>query len=284
MDVVRRLSPPRTQPIKSESTRIDNECYDLFGERWWDPSGPVAGLHSMNPTRCRYIDRVFQAHFGPAVKNTGRFVDIGCGGGLVTEELSRKGYRIIGFDTSANSLEAARKHAADANVEAEYRYGSVYDLEIESASIDGVVICDVLEHLHDLPAAVSELSRVLKMGGVMVFDTINRTLKSYLLMIVLVQRVAKIVVPDTHDWRLFITPDELKTVLAENGLSVRELVGMTPAKGIFHVIANFLRGKSLGEFRTSANLATSFIGHAEKTCVAKGTVLSGNIATTLQRR
>jgi 2-polyprenyl-6-hydroxyphenyl methylase/3-demethylubiquinone-9 3-methyltransferase len=263
-----RSMQSRIEPIRPELTRIDNACYDRFHAAWWDPLGPVQGLHSINPTRCDYIDRVFRASLGLERTAGGWFVDIGCGGGLVTEELARRGYPITGVDISLPSLEAARNHAAAAGVQVTYHYGSAYALEVDSGTVDGVIMCDVLEHLHDLPRAISEGARVLRPGGVLVFDTINRTLKSYVLMILLAQEIFKVAAPKTHDWQLFIAPEELRTLLARHGLAIRQLAGLTPRQSIPRMIGNILQHKSIGEFGISDDLSVLYFGYAINTAAA----------------
>ncbi|RYG65545.1 3-demethylubiquinone-9 3-O-methyltransferase, partial [bacterium] len=211
-------SSPRTAPLDPARTDIDNDCYDAFGDRWWDEAGPLGGLHELTPVRVRYFDEAFRATLGPDAPGAKRFIDVGCGGGILTEAMARLGYRdLTGFDVSAPSLEAARRHAATHAVRVTYRSGSAYELDVETASVDGIILSDVLEHLHDLPRAARELARVLRPGGVLVFDTMNRTIRSYLLMIFAAERVLRVVPERTHDWSMFITPDEMRDVLTCEG-------------------------------------------------------------------
>lgn len=254
----------RTRPVDPRSTRIDNEHYDTFGNAWWDPLGPVAGLHEMNPVRCGYFDEVFKTELPADRSRPDRFLDVGCGGGLLTEALAARGYRMTGIDISESSLEAARRHAAANGVEVRYRQGSAYELEAEAGTIAGAVISDVLEHLHDLPRAVAELARVLRPGGILAFDTINRTVKSYVVMIVLAQNLVSLVEPRTHDWRLFIRPGELRRLLEEHGFEVRDLRGLVPAKSLPAAAASVWRSRQVGGFRLADDLSVSYIGWAVK--------------------
>ena len=138
------------------------------------------------------------------------------------------------MDPSTNSLVAARQQAAEELPTAqrpEFLEGTCYALPAADGALDGVVMSDVLEHFHDLRAAVGEVYRVLRPGGVFVFDTINRTYKSYLFAALLAPEVAAMVPPNTHDWRLFITPDEVEQLLNSTGFEVgprTDLVGMRP--------------------------------------------------------
>jgi 2-polyprenyl-6-hydroxyphenyl methylase / 3-demethylubiquinone-9 3-methyltransferase len=252
----------RVAPLDPAATTIDNECYDRFGDGWWQADGPAAGLHEINPIRVEYFDRIFRTELGESAPRTGRFIDIGCGGGILTEAMARRGYRITGFDVSESSLAAARRHAALERVDVTYRTGSAYQLDVATGSVDGVVISDVLEHLHDLGAAGAEIARVLRPGGVLVFDTQNRTVKSYLLMILAAERLLGIIPRRTHDWRMFITPTELDTVLEAHGLAVGELRGMTPALPLHRLVWTAWKHRRLGEFALSDDLSVSYIGYA----------------------
>jgi 2-polyprenyl-6-hydroxyphenyl methylase/3-demethylubiquinone-9 3-methyltransferase len=254
----------RTRALDPATTNIDNDCYHQFGDAWWSPDGPVSGLHEMNPARVAYFDAVFREQFGDGFKHDRRFIDVGCGGGILSEALARSGYKITGYDVSEPSLAVARRHAAIAGVRVRYESGSAYSLPIPDASVDGVITSDVLEHLHDLPRAAAELARVLKPGGVLVFDTISRTPKSYLLMIVLAQNVLRLVHPKTHDFAMFIRPNEMRRVLAEHRIEVREMKGLSPARPIAVVIWNVWRRRAVGPFTVSKDLAVSYLGYAVK--------------------
>lgn len=254
----------RTRAVDPATTSIDNECYHQFGESWWSLDGPVSGLHEMNPARLAYFEGVFRQRFGEGFKNERTFIDVGCGGGILTEALARSGYEATGYDVSGSSLAVARRHAALSGVSVRYESGSAYSLPIPDASVDGAIISDVLEHLHDLPRAAAELARVLKPGGVLVFDTISRTPKSYLLMILLAQDVLKLVHPKTHDFSMFIRPSELRSVLAKHGMEVREMKGLSPALPIAVVIWNVWRRRAVGPFAVSKDLSVSYLGYAVK--------------------
>jgi 2-polyprenyl-6-hydroxyphenyl methylase/3-demethylubiquinone-9 3-methyltransferase len=247
------------------AAEIDNDYYHAVGDSWWDAeNGPLRALHDMNPARVSYFDTTArEIHGRPAGEIT--VLDIGCGGGLVSEALARLGYRVTGIDLSAESVRVAQRHAAAQGVRVDYRVGSAYDLPAGDASVDVVVISDVLEHLHDLPSAVAEIARVLRPGGVVVFDTINRTLRSYLVAILISERWLKIIHPGTHNWRMFIRPFELRVVFARHGLRLSEVYGLAPAATPPQLAAALLRGQRLGQFTLTRSPAVSYIGHAVKT-------------------
>ncbi len=252
----------RLTPLDPGTVRIDNDYYSSVGDAWWDRRGPLRALHDMNPARVGYFDEV-----GVRLGDRGglRVLDVGCGGGLVAERLAALGYRVTGVDLSEGAVDAARRHARASGVEVDYHVGSAYELPVAPASIDMVVVSDVLEHLHDLPGAVAEMSRVLRPGGVLVFDTINRTLASYLVAILAAERLAKIIHPGTHNWRMFVRPRELAETLARHGLRPAEIHGLAPAASAHRLLAAVLRGRSLGGFHLTRSVAVSYIGHAVKT-------------------
>ncbi|KAF4656609.1 Hexaprenyldihydroxybenzoate methyltransferase, mitochondrial [Perkinsus chesapeaki] len=218
--------PDRLAVIKEEDTRIDNHLYDDVS--WWDENEVVHVLKKTNIIRCPYFHRQF-ANAGLSPSN-GRYLDVGCGGGLLTEDMaSLYGYNITGIDISEASLQQARQHGQHLP-NLHYQVGSAYEIPFEDSSFDGVIISEVLDHLMDLRKAISEIHRVLKPGGVVVFDTISRNFKSYLFMWLIAQELLQVMYNDTHDWRLFITPHEMEQLLRDTGFTVgnpkEEWIGM----------------------------------------------------------
>ena len=254
----------RTLPLDPAGFGIDNEFYDRLGDLWWDPQGPMSGLHEMTPTRLKYFSRAFTRILGDEALRSGRFIDVGCGGGILTEALARRGYKITGLDVSEGALSAARRHASASAVNVEYRRGSVYDLHVESATVDGVIASDLFEHLHDFPRAVSECARVLRAGGVLAFDTVNRTWLSLFGAVWMVQKWLRLMPPHTHHWKMFITPGELKTVFSRHGLQVAELRGISPAGHPVKLAYRLWKHRRFGRYRLSSDFRISYIGYAVK--------------------
>ncbi len=254
----------RTVPVDPMSVRINNTFYDELGDLWWDREGQMSGLHDMTPVRLAYFDQIFIQALGAESCRSGRFIDVGCGGGILTEALAKRGYPITGLDISEGALQAARHHAAGSGVKVEYRRGSACHLGIKTGSMDGVIASDLFEHLYDFPRAVSEMARVLKSGGVLAFDTVNRTWLSLFGGIWIVQKWLQVMPPYTHDWRMFITPGELKAVFSNFGLEVRETHGLSPVAHSLRLLYNLWKYRKFGPYKLSSDLRISYIGYAVK--------------------
>ena len=203
--------PCRIEPLPEGSADIDNDMYgdDALARSWHSPNQTkeLATLHLLNAARIPYFDRIWVQQLGLSPDRPGNFLEIGCGGGVATCALASRGYIMTGVDPAEASLEEAREHARKLGLQSRVLFapGTAYDLSgFPSESFQGIVMADVLEHLYDLPAAIEQVWRCLQPGGVLVFDTINRTYASYVLAIALAQEGLGVVPPRTHDWRLFI--------------------------------------------------------------------------------
>jgi len=254
----------------------DNEIYNQPGDIWWDEHQPLHAIRtSLNPARIEYFASAFAATgLDPAGKVV---VDVGCGGGLLAEEIARLGAAVIGVDPSASSIETARAHAAQAGLVIDYRIGAGEHLPVDDASADVVYCVDVLEHVADLDAVIAETARVLKPGGLYLFDTINRTRLSRFVMIKLSQDWPGTawMPANLHDWDQFVTPGELRAALARHGLHERGMAGMSPGispPALIRLMRQLKKGRfSYAEFGRRASFALgqdlriTYIGHATKT-------------------
>jgi 2-polyprenyl-6-hydroxyphenyl methylase/3-demethylubiquinone-9 3-methyltransferase len=257
------------------SVPADNTIYDQPGDIWWDERQPLHAIRTaLNPARMRYLRDVFASQgIDPVGRN---IVDVGCGGGLLTEELAALGAHVIGVDPAAASIATASAHARQAGLDIDYRVGLGERLPVSDAAADIVVCVDVLEHVTDVDAVIGETARILKPGGLYLFDTINRTRLSRLVVIKVSQEwAATACMPaGIHDWQQFITPEELRAALARHNLDVRDYTGMAPGiapLSLILLLRKLKKGRlSHGEFGRGAaftltkKLRISYLGYALK--------------------
>ena len=199
--------------------------------RWWDAKGPFAPLHRINPVRLAYIRDALCRRFGRDAKTGASLaglsvLDIGCGGGLVTEPLARLGASVTGIDPAEENIAAAKAHAEGARLTIDYRATTAQALAASGAQFDAVLLLEVVEHVPDVPAFLREVAPLVKPGGIMVLSTLNRTLKSYALAIVGAELILRWLPIGTHQWDRFVTPAELRTGLRVAGLTLTDTTGM----------------------------------------------------------
>jgi 2-polyprenyl-6-hydroxyphenyl methylase/3-demethylubiquinone-9 3-methyltransferase len=212
------------------TARVDNDLYRRLGHAWWDDDvGEFSTIRFfINPVRTRYFERVLGRE---RVLEGGRrkILDVGCGGGILAEEFARAGFEVTGIDPAPETLDTARAHASRSGLSIEYVAGAGEELPFPAGSFDHVACCDVLEHVDDLGRVVSEIARVLRPGGLFLFDTINRTFMSKVAVIKIMQEwpSTAFAQPNLHVWERFIKPEELATVLHRHGLDQRELRGIS---------------------------------------------------------
>jgi 2-polyprenyl-6-hydroxyphenyl methylase/3-demethylubiquinone-9 3-methyltransferase len=238
------------------------ERFSRLAETWWDPNGPMAPLHKINPLRVGYIRDKIVSHFElenwgieelenkktafpgssiPQFPNSLTVLDIGCGAGLVCEPLARLGAKVTGIDASVKNIEAARVHAAQSELEIDYRCTTAEDLFIPSPlrgeggeqqraggdeQFDIVLALEIIEHVADIPAFVEATTKLVKPGGLLIYSTINRTAKSYALAIVGAEYILRWLPRGTHDWKKFVKPSELARELRKNNIEIKEMTGM----------------------------------------------------------
>lgn len=194
--------------------------FEALAARWWDPESEFKPLHDINPLRLDFID----ARAGLAGR---RVVDVGCGGGLLAEAMAHRGAAVTGIDLGEAPLAVARLHAAESDVELEYRHLSVETLAAEQPATFDVVTClEMLEHVPDPASVVHACARLVKPGGQVFFSTLNRNPKAYALAILGAEYLLRMLPRGTHDYARFIRPSELAGWCREAGLEVREQSGL----------------------------------------------------------
>ena len=241
------------------STTVDEgeiERFSALAETWWDPEGPMKPLHRLTPARMRYLSERLARHFG---RESGAgaleglsLLDIGCGGGLVSEPLARLGADVTGVDAAAKNIEAAKLHAAEGGLKIDYRHGTAEALAEKGERFDAVLALEIIEHVADPPLFVRSIAEMVKPGGLVIFSTLNRTAKSYALAIVGAEYVLDWLPRGTHDHRKFVKPSELARFCREAGLEITDLTGM---------VFSPLSGWSLN----AKDLDVNYFGCAERT-------------------
>lgn len=216
------------------SQNVDQTEIDKFSQmahKWWDLDGEFKPLHQINPLRTDYIDR-------HAPLDAARVVDVGCGGGILTEALARRGATVTGVDLAKKSLKVAQLHALDQGLTIDYRCVTVEALAAEQpASFDRVVCMEMLEHVPDPQSVVSSCAALARPGGWVFFSTLNRNLKSYLMAVVGAEYVLNWLPRGTHDYARFIKPSELTRMARNAGLELADISGMryNPLTRTYHL-------------------------------------------------
>ncbi len=194
--------------------------FDALAGRWWDPHGEFAPLHRLNPLRLAYLKR-------ETTLAGARLVDVGCGGGILTEALAREGAHALGIDLAPASLEVAELHALEAGLAPKYRCIAAEALALEAPGAFDVVTCmELLEHVPDPASTLTALATLVRPGGDVFVSTINRNLKSFLVAIVGAEYLTRTVPKGTHDYARFIRPAELGRAARAAGLGVSDITGV----------------------------------------------------------
>ena len=205
--------------------------FERIAAEWWDPKGKFAPLHKFNPVRLSFIRDQAAAHFGRTGTGLRPFegltlLDIGCGGGLLCEPMSRLGFAVTGADASARNIATASAHAAQTGVAVNYRAASAETLAAEGLSFDIVLNMEVIEHVADVAGYLAACTALVKPGGITIVATLNRTLKSLALAKIGAEYVLGWLPRGTHDWTRFVPPSKLKRSLEEAGLNILKIQGV----------------------------------------------------------
>lgn len=219
------MQGPQTTVDESEIAK-----FEAMAAEWWDPNGKFKPLHMLNPCRLDYITSQIAAEFGRDLSeslpfNGLRILDIGCGGGLLSEPMARLGAKVIGADAAGGNLPVARIHAEQSGLEIDYRHTTAEALAEAGERFDVVLNMEVVEHVADPLSYLTACHDLLKSGGLHLCSTINRNPKSYAVAILGAEVIMRWLPKGTHEWKKFITPDELQNLLEDAGLNVVDKKG-----------------------------------------------------------
>jgi len=199
----------------------ETEKFNKYGKDWWNPEGGMFALHMINRLRFDYLKGILGDISGKSV------LDIGCGGGLLSEEFAKAGAWVTGVDLSPTAIEAAKEHAEKSGLSIDYRNCAIKELLDRGETFDIVICAEMLEHVDDLSKTVGESASLVKKGGHYLFETINKTLKAKFLAVFVAENVLNFVARGTHDYKKFVKPSILVNLLRQNGIDVKEIKGMS---------------------------------------------------------
>lgn len=224
----------------------ESKKFESYGDEWWNPAGKLFSLHRINPLRFEYFSGKARGLKGK------RVLDVGCGGGLLSERFAASGALVTGIDLSPVAIEAAKNHASQNNLAIDYAVKSIAALKAEGPGQFDIVVCaEVLEHVDDIRPFLADALSMLKSGGLFFFGTINKTLRARLLAIIVAEDILRMVPRGTHAYERFVRPSILARVLRENHASIVELKGMS-----YDPIAL--------EFKITNDTSVNYLGYAMK--------------------
>jgi 2-polyprenyl-6-hydroxyphenyl methylase/3-demethylubiquinone-9 3-methyltransferase len=205
------------------------EKFSEIAEEWWDPAGKFKPLHKFNPIRIEYIKnniiKTFKLNNGIKPLDKVKILDIGCGGGLLSEPMSRMGAHVTGIDASNKNINVAKLHAKKNNLNIKYFCSSPEKLKTKN-KYDVILNMEIIEHVEDIDYFLSSCSKLLKKNGIMFVATLNKTFKSYIFAIVGAEYILRWLPIGTHEWEKFVKPEELINILKKNNLRLDKLDGV----------------------------------------------------------
>ncbi|XP_073126590.1 ubiquinone biosynthesis O-methyltransferase, mitochondrial-like [Henckelia pumila] len=238
LNLVRHYSDSVNSPpapgfqLKSSLNQDELKKFSAIAETWWDSEGPFKPLHVMNPTRLAFIRSTLCRHFGkdphcPRPFEGLKFVDVGCGGGILSEPLARMGATVTGIDAVDKNIKIARVHADRDSVTSSINYQctTAETLVEERREFDAVIALEVIEHVADPAEFCKSLSALTAVGGATVISTINRSMRAYATAIIIAEYVLHWLPRGTHEWSSFLTPEELVLILERASVHVQEMAG-----------------------------------------------------------
>lgn len=227
------------QPDQTTVDIKEAEKFNSHAEQWWDPEGPMWPLHQLNALRTPFVIKQVLAHTKQTTLDGLRILDIGCGAGLLSEQMAKCGACVTGVDIAEKNINIARQHALSEGLEIDYLHGSIEDLDTDQ-DFDVVLNMEVVEHVANLPLFMRQACALTRNGGLMFVATINRTWYSWLTTILGAEYLLRWLPRGTHIWRRYVTPEETAESLASGGLDVRSKtgVGMNPLRRYLYTTDN----------------------------------------------
>ncbi len=234
--------------------------FTAMAEQWWDPNGKFKPIHKFNPVRLSYIRDAALRQFGKdgsAIRPLSglKVLDVGCGGGLLCEPMARLGATVTGIDAAERNIKIATLHAEQSGVSVAYIATTSEALAAQGKKFDIVLNMEVVEHVDNVPLYMKSCADLVAPGGLMLTATLNRTARAYLLAVIGAEYVLGWLPKGTHDWKKFLTPEEVKTLISRNGMRVISQTGV-----VYHPLAD--------EWRASSDMAINYMIMAEKPAAA----------------
>jgi len=221
----------KSSPATGTVDQDEVDRFSALAQEWWNPTGKFKPLHKFNPVRLTYIKEEVCRHFGRDPKAADafkglRFLDIGCGGGLLSEPMARLGADVVGADPSPTNIEVAKIHMAQSGLEIDYRAETAESLAEAGETFDVILNMEVVEHVSDVPMFLTTTANMVRPGGLMFIATINRTLKAYALAIVGAEYVLRWLPKGTHSYDKLVRPNEIEAPFKDAGLSIIDRSGV----------------------------------------------------------
>ena len=214
---------------KDTINKKEIDKFSKLADEWWDPEGKFKPLHNFNPVRLKYIKDTITKKFGNKSKKLPlkdiKILDIGCGGGLLSEPLSRLGATVTGIDASDRNIKIAKMHLEKSKLNIDY-YCSSPEKFVAKEKFDVVLNMEIVEHVDNVDFFLLKSSELLKKDGLMFIATLNKTLKSYIFAIIGAEYILKWLPIGTHDWNKFLKPDDLINICKNNSLNLNNLIGV----------------------------------------------------------
>ncbi|WP_375452611.1 bifunctional 2-polyprenyl-6-hydroxyphenol methylase/3-demethylubiquinol 3-O-methyltransferase UbiG [uncultured Devosia sp.] len=230
--------------------------FTAMAEQWWDPKGKFKPIHKFNPVRLAYIREHALAHFGRDGSvmrplQDLRLLDVGCGGGLLCEPLARLGATVTGIDAAERNITIARLHAEQSGLTIDYQVTTSEALAAQGQTYDLVLNMEVVEHVDNVPLYMKSCADLVAPGGLMLTATLNRTARALAFAVIGAEYVLGWLPKGTHDWKKFITPDELRALITRNGLQVTDQTGL-----VYHPLGD--------DWRKSRDMAINYMIMAQR--------------------